>query len=235
MKNSPSDIYGGQDPRDVPAYTVAEAARYLRLAPATLRSWVIGRQYPRGNDTAFFEPLIRLPDPSIAQLSFRNLVEAHVLRALRIEHGISIRHVRIARDVAEKAFGIARLLLSPHLHTDAGDLFLDKYGELVNLSKSGQLAMKKILEVFLKRVERDLHNMPSRLFPFIQRAYLDAPKVIVIDPYISFGRPVIQRKGISTAIIADRIDAGESVENLTEDYNLDSWEIEEAIIYERAA
>ena len=77
--------------------------------------------------------------------------------------------------------------------------------------------------------------MPSRLFPFIQRAYLDAPKVIVIDPYISFGRPVIQRKGISTAIIADRIDAGESVENLTEDYNLDSWEIEEAIIYERAA
>ena len=235
MKNSSSDIYGGQDPRDVPAYTVAEAARYLRLAPATLRSWVIGRQYPRGNDTAFFEPLIRLPDPSIAELSFRNLVEAHVLRALRIEHGISIRHVRIARDVAEKAFGIARLLLSPHLHTDAGDLFLDKYRELVNLSKSGQLAMKKILEVFLKRVERDLHNMPSRLFPFIQRAYLDAPKVIVIDPYISFGRPVIQRKGISTAIIADRIDAGESVENLTEDYNLDSWEIEEAIIHERAA
>lgn len=28
------------DIRDQPAYTLAEAARYLKLAPATLRSWV---------------------------------------------------------------------------------------------------------------------------------------------------------------------------------------------------
>jgi cytochrome c oxidase subunit 2 len=34
------------DNRDVAAYTLAEAARYLRLPPATLRSWVLGREYP---------------------------------------------------------------------------------------------------------------------------------------------------------------------------------------------
>lgn len=28
------------DLRNQPAYTIAEAARYLRVAPATLRSWV---------------------------------------------------------------------------------------------------------------------------------------------------------------------------------------------------
>lgn len=33
------------DIRDQPAYTVAEAARYLKLAPATLRSWVAGCPY----------------------------------------------------------------------------------------------------------------------------------------------------------------------------------------------
>jgi hypothetical protein len=32
---------------DNPAYTIAEAARYLKLAPATLRSWFIGRSYPK--------------------------------------------------------------------------------------------------------------------------------------------------------------------------------------------
>ena len=29
------------DLRDSPAYTLAEAARYLKLAPATLRSWML--------------------------------------------------------------------------------------------------------------------------------------------------------------------------------------------------
>jgi hypothetical protein len=32
--------------RDTAAYTLAEAARYLRLQAATLRSWVLGREYP---------------------------------------------------------------------------------------------------------------------------------------------------------------------------------------------
>ena len=42
-------------------------------------------------------------------------------------------------------------------------------------------------------------------------------------------------KGISTAVIVDRIDAGESVETLAEDYDLKPDEIEMAIVYERAA
>jgi DNA-binding transcriptional regulator YiaG len=37
------------DIRDRPAYTVAEAARYLKVAPATLRSWFVGRPYPTGS------------------------------------------------------------------------------------------------------------------------------------------------------------------------------------------
>ena len=40
---------------------------------------------------------------------------------------------------------------------------------------------------------------------------------------------------MSTGVIADRIDAGESPANLAEDYNLSVAEIEEAIVYERAA
>jgi len=235
MNSSSPDIYGRQDPRDVPAYTLAEAAKYLRLAPATLRSWVVGRQYPRGREMAFFGPIIQLPNRSITQLSFRNLVEAQLLRALRTGHGVSIRAVRTALNVAEETYGITRLLLRPELRTDAGNLFLDKYGELVNLSKSGQLAMKKILEAFLRRVEWDPEKLPVRLFPFSHRGYFDGPKVIVIDPFISFGRLMIRSKGISTGTIADRIDAGESVKDLVEDYDLEPSEVEEAVIYERAA
>jgi len=235
MQNGEPNVYGGQDPRDLPAYSVAEAARYLRLAPATLRFWVIGRPYPRGGTVAFFEPLIRLPQSLGNFLSFRNLVEAHVLLALRTTHGVPIKAVRTAFKYAEKAFGVKHLLLSPELQTTAGNLFLSKYGELINLSRSGQLAMKKVLEIYLKRIERDSLNIPLRLFPFFRSAYIDVPTVIVIDPFISFGRPVVRDKNISTAAIADRIDAGESLDNVARDYDLKLSEAEEAVIYEKAA
>jgi Protein of unknown function (DUF433). len=43
------------------------------------------------------------------------------------------------------------------------------------------------------------------------------------------------RAGVSTHAIAERLDAGESVGELAEDYGLTGSEIEEAALYERAA
>jgi len=60
-------------------------------------------------------------------------------------------------------------------------------------------------------------------------------KSIVIDPQISFGRPVVSEAFISTRSIADRIDAGESVEDVARDHDLTRETVEEAIVYERAA
>jgi uncharacterized protein (DUF433 family) len=59
--------------------------------------------------------------------------------------------------------------------------------------------------------------------------------LIAIDPKIAFGRPVVLRKGITTTVIADRIDAGEKVDDLAADYDLKAAEIEQAVVYERAA
>ena len=227
--------YSRKDPQEIAAYSLAEAARYVRLAPATLRSWVIGRDYPKSGGVARFKPLIRLVSADKTELSFANLVEAHVLRALRTDHGVSIKDVRSALAFAEKALGIERLLLNSALRTDAGNVFLDRYGELINLSKSGQLAMKRLLEAHLRRVEWGPTESPSRLYPFIRGDYLDAPKPIVIDPLIAFGRPIVLRKSVSTRIIADRIDAGETVDDLAQDYDLEPREVEEAVVYERAA
>jgi hypothetical protein len=42
-------------------------------------------------------------------LSFWNLIEAHVLRALRTEHAVSVKALRKALDYAEKELGIERL------------------------------------------------------------------------------------------------------------------------------
>lgn len=221
------------DRREVPAYPLAEAAHYLRLAPATLRSWIVGRRYPTREGKGFFSPLIRPADPARRILSFNNLVEAHVLRALRTEHGVPIREVRAALQFAESELSIGRLLLSPKLRTSAGELFLDRYTELVSLSRSGQLAMRRLLETYLARVEFDA-RLPIRLYPFVTGGRtIERP--IVIDPSLAFGRPILHGSGISTAAIAARIDAGESVKEVAADYDLNEAEIGEALLYESAA
>lgn len=220
--------------RDQPAYGLAEAAHYLKLPSATLRSWLVGRSYPKGETFSTFQPLIKPACKNPPLLSFYNLVEAHVLRSLRTEHGVAIRELRAAIKYAERMLHIERLLLRKDLCTHAGKVFLDQYGKLINLSASGQLAMRRLLEEHLKRVEWDQWKFPVRLYPYVV-AEPATERSIVIDPTIAFGRPVVLRAGIATGAIAERIDAGETVAALAEDYDLRPEEIEQAVLYERAA
>lgn len=235
MRTKSKADFVADDIRNHSAYAIAEGARYLKLAPATLRSWVAGRSYPRANGIASFRPLIQPAAKQPLMLSFWNLIEAHVLRSFRTDHGVSIKAVRQALQFAEKALRIERLLLRQELSTHGGQLFLERYGELINLSASGQLAMKRLLEDHLKRVQWDEWQFPVRLYPFVSGEAQGSEKPIAIDPQIAFGRPVVIRVGVSTAAIADRIDAGESVTDVAADYDLSVPEIEQAVVYERAA
>jgi uncharacterized protein (DUF433 family) len=221
--------------RDFPAYTLAEAARYLRLPAATLRSWVLGREYPTADGSSQFPPLITPASRQPPLLSFSNLIEAHVLRSLRTEHGVSVKALRSALAYAERSLGINRLLLREELRTEAGKVFLDRYGELIELTASGQFAMHRLFAEKLKRVEWDSSRFPVRLYPFLSVVASTEERPIVIDPRIAFGRPVVERKAISTSAIVERVDAGESVEDVAADYDLRPAEVEQAIVYERAA
>lgn len=223
------------DLRDQPAYPLAEAARYLKVPVATVRSWALGRDYEttegRRHFPAIFQPASRRPPV----LSFWNLVEAHVLRALRTEHGVSVQAVRKALAIAEREFHVERLLLSKELLAGAGDVFLDRYGQLIDLTASGQLAMRQVLAAHLKRIEWDTSKFPVRLYPFPTADLLEGNAPIAIDPMVAFGRPIIVRRGVTTAVIAERLDAGESIAAVAADYDLEPGDIEQAIVYEHAA
>ena len=218
-----------------PAYPLAEAARFVRVAPATLRTWVFGRSYVTKSGLRKFTPLIRPADARRHVLSFNNLVEAHVLRSLRTMHGTPLPQIRKAISYAERELEVERLLLSRELSTNGGDLFLDYYGQLINLSKSGQLAMKRLLAAHLRRVEWDSSNLPRRLFPFTRADDGADERLIVIDPQVGFGRPIIQRLGIATRVVVERLDAGESLDEIVQDYGMTEDEATGALLYEQAA
>jgi uncharacterized protein (DUF433 family) len=227
MKVDASDL------RNQPAYGASEAARYLRLPAATLRTWLVGRDYAKGDTRA--HPLIKPASSRPLQLSFYNLIEAHVLRGFRTEHGVALVEFRKALAYAERKLHIPRLLLSSELRTHGGQVFLHRYVELINLSASGQLAMRKTFEEHLQRVEWDEWQFPVRLYPYIDSTRRFAERPVAIDPLVAFGRPMMRRAGVSTAAIADRIDTGETVGALAEDYDLSRKEIEQAVCYSRAA
>lgn len=229
-------LYGGRDPRELPAYTLADAARYLHVPAATLGTWFKGRNYPRKRGGPGESKRLIIPaDPSGARISFFNVVEAHVLRALRTEHGIPLHAVRAALDFAETRLGIEHVLLSDSLLTGWGEVFLERYGNLISLSRSGQIAMRQMLEIYLRRVKRDDRNIPVRLFPFLRQTTASSSESVVLDPRVSFGRPIVAGSGIRTSTIVSRIDAGETVEHLAHDYGLTAEQINDALLFEKAA
>lgn len=212
--------FSDKDLREVPAYSIGEAAGYLRLPKSTLRAWVLGQ---RG-----FRSVIEIADPRNRKLSFINLVEAFVLAGIRREHSIPLPKVRRAVDYLRRTFRTRRPLAEEPFATDGIDLFVEKFGALIGATQEGQLHMREVIRERLKHVRRDPTGVPKKivLFPAREPA---AKGDVVIDPRLSFGRPVLDGYGLRTAIVAERFYAGERVEDLAEDYGVPSEAIENAL------
>lgn len=225
------EVVVSSDPREVPNYDLAEAALYLRMPKSTLRAWFCGQ----GRFQAVLKPAC---DERPSTLSFFNLAEAHVLNAIRREHEIPLQRVRYALETVEELLpNSPHPLIDQRFETDGVDLFIRRFGELINLSQPNQKIMREVLGEHLRRIEFGRDNFPDRLYPFSGTSLGDERRTIVIDPRIAFGRRVIAGTGIPTRAVAERYAAGESIESLAEDYRRDRAEIEDAIRseYELAA
>ncbi|OFW39422.1 MAG: hypothetical protein A3J29_20655 [Acidobacteria bacterium RIFCSPLOWO2_12_FULL_67_14b] len=223
------DPYSGKDPREIPAYTPAQAAHYLWVPEGTLRKWTRGREDSSGK--GFSAPVVAPADPDGGLLSFVNLLELHVLSAIRRRHGVDMRRVRRAINYLAERYGHKHPLIDEKMETDGSHLFIEKLGQLENISENGQLAMRAVLDVHLKRIEWNNRGIPVRMFPFTRAGgnLSSAPKSIAIDPRVAFGRPVIAGSRVPTAEIAERFTAGDSHETLVRDYGLRPQDIDEAI------
>ncbi|MGC2030120.1 MAG: hypothetical protein WA642_08880 [Steroidobacteraceae bacterium] len=85
-----------------PAYPFIEAAHYLNIPLSTLRVWCLGQGYRADGKTRRFLPIIRLDANERRALSFLNLVEAHVLAAIRRKYHVPLPKVRQALAYVSK-------------------------------------------------------------------------------------------------------------------------------------
>lgn len=221
------------DPREVPLYTLADAAAYLRIPPTTLRSWIKGRTYPTRNGRKFFAPLMEAADPVRGLLSFSNLAEAHVLQATR-DRDVPVPIVRSAIDYIQEHWPSRHPLITKEFYRFGKQLFVKVIEESmeeeldVNVSRGGQLGLKRVLDKCLERLERDDTGYPVRIFPL-------GTKHLVMDVKVAAGQPVIKNTRLLAHFLWRRNEAGDSVRDLAKAYKLKRSDVEEAIKHFRAA
>jgi uncharacterized protein (DUF433 family) len=238
------DIYGGRDPRDVPTYSIKDAARFLLIPGTTLHAWVTGQTYvTKREGRKRTDPVIRIAAGRPPLLSFWNLAEAYVLAGIRRHHGVSLQSTRRALAYVGRKLGHKRPLIEQDFLTNGADLFIEKLVEfaaedvgvraLVNASRDGQLAARELLAATLKRVERDTHGLISRIYPWAGQ--IEEPKHIEIDPRRAFGRPVVAGTSVPTEALAERFRAGDSLGEIARDFRLSAPVIESALRWEMSA
>jgi len=175
-------------------------------------------------------PLIQLDENDRRALSFFNLVEAHVLAAIRRQYHVPLPKVRQALYYVSKKMDTERPLAKPDFQTDGLDLFVEKLGSLINVTREGQTEMAEIIRDHLKRIERDAKGIPVKLYLFTRTDTVrNQPSPVVVDPTIAFGRPVLTGRSVPTAVLADRFKAGDTLIQLAEDYDTSPQSIEEAL------
>jgi uncharacterized protein (DUF433 family) len=221
------DIYGGRDPRRIPTYTLPTVAHLAGVSPETLRYWIKHR------------PLILKPDPESPLLSFINVVEAYMLAHLRRRHGLLLKQIRPAIEYTREDRKNESPLADEDLETDGRELFIRDLDKIINASRRGQIVMPEIIEPYLTRVDWDDLGQPARYYPVVRSAVSAestaiamAPRIVMVDPTVSFGRPALMGSGVPTAVIASRFKAGDSIEELARDLDQTVREIEEALRYE---
>jgi uncharacterized protein (DUF433 family) len=206
-----------RDPRETPIYSVAEAAAYVGVARGTLRHWI---KPPTNGGRAVIEVSTE------GQLSFYNLLEAHVLRVVT-KRTTWLRRVRLGvEQLRREAPEDPHPLLNRDLRTASGyrNLYIRTVtGAVENLSFGGQYEFRQLLANHLRRIESDASG-PYRLRPYHYQH-------VAIDHRVSGGRPVVRGTGILVEFIARRLRAGERPESLARDYKINVADVIEARRY----
>lgn len=239
------------DIRELPSYSITEAAIYLGIPPSTLKSWVRGHKSPTGKR---YPPMIRPADPRRLLLSFYNLAEAHILDAARRQH-VPPKRLRLAVEWANETLPGPHPLIRNEFATAGQRMFVDKLqrrkSATVEASRGGQivdLRLAPVLKKFLKTIIRGDDHLPIEIHPIrpappkkTAKAVLPPKKgplrsyvresPLAINPAICSGRPVVKGTDVLASILRHRAHAGEPLSDLARDYGLDIREIEEVVRY----
>lgn len=207
-------------------YNIAEAARLTRLRTQRVREWFRGRKSANG----IFRPVFESDYPTLNEeyaISFLDLVELKIGGSLR-DAGISLPYLRRAYN---------------HLENEHGDhpfcrrqIFVG--GKKIFTRGLDDNEQSSVIEALTKQSYFD-----SIILPFLARIDYDEvtdlaarwriAEMVVIDPTIRFGKPIIEETGISTCTLMRAFYAnGEDSEFVAKWFGIESRHVQAAVDFE---
>ncbi len=213
-----------------PLYTVAQAARWVGMSPATLTTWAKGyrRTYPERRPVEMGPVITSVEAQYGATIPFIGLVEAAVVQAFR-STGLPMQRVRRALGVLSDQNELHNALASKKLYTDGAQV-LYEYAEesepvlrLLTVVHSGQRVFHDVIDDYLKRITFGDEWATELILPVTRR------ELLRVRPRVASGDPLFVHGGAPLSAVVSRRKAGESIESLAYDYEVPSEDIEEAL------
>jgi uncharacterized protein (DUF433 family) len=211
----------------LPAYRVSEAARLASTTPQTIARWYKGYEVPGHR----IRPV--LPSDGSPLLSYLQLVEVAFVATFR-RIGVKLESLRNAREYCVKTFSSEYPFAELRFKTDGVHVFrtFAEYEEdglrdeqFVATDIGGQLAWAPAIADRISQFDYEA-GLALRWHPRGRES------VILVDPRIAFGAPIIGETGVPTWVVKDRIQAGEDLNEIEEDFGLSSSQLEEALVFE---
>ena len=205
----------------LPSYHVQEAARYARTTPKTIRNWQ--------GEGDLVERAIAARELRLS-LSYMQLIEVAVVAAFR-RAGIKLRDIKAARDWLATTFKSEFPFAQFDFKRRGQELLVDyaktarKKGksQLISPSKGGQFVWEPMVSDLLKDFEYDKNIA-------LKWHVIGRNEPIIIDPRVSFGAPNI--RGVPTWVLKGRWEAGESVSEIADDFDLKPALVADALKFE---
>lgn len=207
-------------------YGYAEADRIANVSRGTAKRWIEGYTYLRDGERRTRPPVTpgrAMGEPGV---SFADLVEVVAIGCFK-QRGFSLRAVRAVVDYCQRELGEPYPLSTQRFKVGGRDIFIAAGGGVLLdvLHRRGATAWDEILGPFLDALDyRD--TFAVRWWP------LGRARPVVVDPALGFGLPVIGGSGVRTEIIRERFEAGDSIEQISRDFNVSNSEVESAIQFE---
>ncbi len=203
----------------LPSYKISEVALYTGAHSNTIANW-----HYRG------KPVLPGREPK-KPLNYLELVEVAFVAFFR-SLGLSMKRIRAARDYVAQNFTAEYPLAENRFKTEGMYILMEyhkvdpdpRLGQIIVADQGGQLAWSDFLgdkfECFDYEYELALRWHPA-----------GRDSLVVIDPRVSFGAPIVY--GLPTWVVKGRWNAGESIDEISYDFEIPKEAVQDALAFER--
>lgn len=218
-------------------YPLARAAKLVGAELRTVRRWLKGHSWKYRDGRRVSPPLWKLQYADDEELGDEHVLSFHDLLELRtvskfVQQGVPLPVIRATIEVAREYLGDYPLHSSQFV-TDGRKIFLEaveRVGDdpkLLDIRKR-QFAIDAVIRPSLiEGIEYDKHAHALRWYPVPRR------RVIVLDPQVQFGEPIIADAGVPTDTLSAAYFAeGKDFGRVARQYRVTPQAVQAAVAFE---